>query len=370
MPRARRRFGRVRQLPSGRWQARYHGPDGIDRAAPHTFERRGDADRWLARTEDDLQAGDWLDPDAGHELLSEYGVRWVTERAGLRPRTRRLYEGLFRLHISPGLGGLLLTDITPARVRTWRADLLGAGVGDVTVAKAYRLLKTMLGTAVGDRVLRSNPCQIRGASTERIAERPLLTVSQVMALADALPERFRLLVVLGTFCSLRWGELAALTRNAIDLDRGVVDVRVTLVELADGRLLTGPPKSAAGRRVVAIPPSLLPVVAAHLDEFAGSETSALVFTGAKGAALRRSNFQKHWVAAIQSAGVPGVHFHDLRHTGNTLTAHSGATLSDLMSRMGHSSTRAARIYLHTSSDRDVAVAAALDELITKRPTGT
>lgn len=62
-------------------------------------------------------------------------------------------------------------------------------------------------------------------------------------------------------------------------------------------------------------------------------------------------------------GVPSVHFHDLRHTGNALTAHSGATLSDLMARMGHSSTRAARIYLHTSSDWDLAVAAALDELI-------
>ena len=370
MPRPRRRFGRVRQLGSGRWQARYHGPDGIDRAAPHTFERRSDADRWLARIEDELRSGDWLDPDAGRELLRDYGARWVTERAGLRPRTRRLYEGLFRLHISPGLGVLLLTDITPARVRTGRADLLGTGLGEVTVAKAYRLLKTMLGTAVADRVLRSNPCQIRGASTERIAERPVLTLPQVTALTEALPERFRLLVVLGTFCSLRWGELAALTRDGVDLERGLVDVRVTLVELADGRLVTGPPKSAAGRRVVAVPPSLVPVVAAHLGTFVGPGPTDLVFTGAKGAALRRSNFQKHWVAALASADVPRVHFHDLRHTGNTLTAHSGATLSDLMARMGHSSTRAARIYLHTSSDRDVAVAAALDVLIHKRPTGT
>lgn len=367
---SRRRFGRVRHLPSGRWQARYHGPDGIDRAAPHTFERRADADRWLAGIEDDLVRGDWTDPDAGRVPLRDYGTRWVVERAGLRPRTRRLYEGLFRLHISPTLGGYGLSDISPAAVRTWRSNLLAAGLGEVTVAKAYRLLKTILGTAVEDRMLRTNPCQIRGAAVERIAERPVLTVPEVLAVADALPKRFRLLVVLGTFCSLRWGELAALTRGTVDLDRAVVDVRVTLVELADGRLLTGPPKTAAGRRLVSIPPSLVPVVQAHLDSYVGQEPSALVFTGAKGGAVRRSNFQKHWTAALATAGLAEVHFHDLRHTGNTLTAHSGATLSDLMARMGHSSTRAARIYLHTSSDRDRTVAAALDALITKGATGT
>ena len=47
----RRRFGRIRQLPSGRYQARYLGPDGSDIAAPQTFSRRADADRWLAQTE-------------------------------------------------------------------------------------------------------------------------------------------------------------------------------------------------------------------------------------------------------------------------------------------------------------------------------
>ncbi len=90
---------------------------------------------------------------------------------------------------------------------------------------------------------------------------------------------------------------------------------------------------------------------------------ALVFVGPKGAPIRRSNFQKYWRSALAEAGLVGVHFHDLRHTGNTLTAHAGATLSDLMTRMGHSSTRAARIYLHTTSDRDLAVAEALNRLL-------
>jgi len=340
-------------------QARYHGPEGIDRAAPGTFERRADADRWLATIEDQVVHGDWLDPDAGLVPLDGYGPRWIAERAGLRPRTRQLYEGLLRLHIEPALGQLSLLGITPDRVRTWRAGLLDAGVGEVTVAKSYRLLKTILGTAVDDELLRSNPCRIRGAATERSAERVPLTTEQVFALAAAAPERFRLLVLLGTFCSLRFGELAPLTRADLDTTRGLVHVRHTLVE-AGGPPTIGPPKSAAGRRLVAIPAALLPQLVAHLEKFVADRPDAVVFTGGKGALLGRGNFHHVWKRAREAVGLPEVHFHNLRHTGNTLTAQSGATLSDLMSRMGHSSTRAARIYLHTTSERARVVAAALN----------
>jgi integrase len=122
----------------------------------------------------------------------------------------QLYEGLIRLHILPGLGHLTLGEVTPGRVRAWRAELLAGGLGTVTVAKAHRLLRTIMGTAVEVRLIRSNPCQIKGASTELIPERPVLTVAQVYALADGMPPRYRLLVLLATFCSLRWGEVAAM----------------------------------------------------------------------------------------------------------------------------------------------------------------
>jgi integrase len=138
---------------------------------------------------------------------------------------------------------------------------------------------------------------------------------------------------------------------------------VALVELIDGSLVIGPPKSAAGRRDVSLPATVLPDLERHLAAFVGPSPNALLFAGPKGGPLRRSNFQKHWRKALETAGVPSVHFHDLRHTGNTLTAHSGATLSDLMLRMGHASTRAARIYLHTTSARDRAVADALAALV-------
>ncbi len=101
----RRRFGNVRNLPSGRWQARYLGPDQVERKAPHTFETERQAESWLTIVEGEIIKGEWSAPDAGNEELGEYGERWIAERK-LAPRTRELYEDLFRLWIRPHLGHL------------------------------------------------------------------------------------------------------------------------------------------------------------------------------------------------------------------------------------------------------------------------
>ena len=148
-------------------------------------------------------------------------------------------------------------------------------------ATCNRLLKTILGTAVEDRLLRLNPCRIRGAATERSAERVPLTTEQVFILADAVPARFRVMVLLGTFCSLRFGEVGALTRADVDPVRGFIRVRHTLVE-AGGPPTIGPPKSAAGRRLVAVPAALLPQLAQHLRSYVDAGPAAHVFVGAKG----------------------------------------------------------------------------------------
>ncbi|MFD8282601.1 hypothetical protein ACFV47_25955 [Streptomyces solisilvae] len=102
----RRRFGAVRKLPSGRFQARYPGPDGMMHPAPVTFETAGDADDWLAEKQTDLRRGDWQDSDGGAVNFEEYALRRVKER-GLSPTTDELYRRLLRLHILPSdLSGL------------------------------------------------------------------------------------------------------------------------------------------------------------------------------------------------------------------------------------------------------------------------
>ena len=83
-----------------------------------------------------------------------------------------------------------------------------------------------------------------------------------------------------------------------------------------------------------------------------AEPESLVFSSWEGTVLRRANFQKIWAEARESAGLPDVHVHDLRHTGNMLASQTGATLKELMQRMGHSTVRAALIYQHAASGRD------------------
>jgi integrase len=105
-------------------------------------------------------------------------------------------------------------------------------------------------------------------------------------------------------------------------------------------------------------------VTAHLDQFTGPGDDALIFTSPTGTPLRPGNFRRRaWATAVKAAGIQGIHFHDLRHTGNNLTGEAGASLRDLMERMGHSSTRAALIYQHSSIERQHALADALGALV-------
>ena len=298
----RRRFGSVRQLPSGRYQVRYQGPDGLLRPADRTFATETDANVWLTVTEAEMLRGEWIDPDAGRVPLGEYAAEWIAQRPRLAPRTVALYETLLRLHIEPTLGTRHLSSVTPAVVRSWRSGLLDGGVGEVTVAKSYRLLRAVFATAVDDELIRRNPCRVKGAGRERSPERGVVGIEEVYALADSIAPRWRALVLVAAFGGLRWGELAALRRHRVDLEardgagRGVGDRH------------RGPPvgrPAEVGQPAHGHAPG--PVVdelRRHIDEYSERGRTGRVFVGAKGGTMRRSNFQATWREATKAADVP------------------------------------------------------------------
>lgn len=131
----RRRFGSIRKLPSGRFQARYIGSDGIERTAPGTFEIERKAEKWLMLTEAEIIKNEWRVPEASEVKLDDYGTRWIAERK-LQPRSREGYEDLLRLYIRPHLGTLALSNIHPQTIRTWRQRLLDAGTTEPQTVKA------------------------------------------------------------------------------------------------------------------------------------------------------------------------------------------------------------------------------------------
>lgn len=365
-----RQFGNIRKLASGRYQARYRAPDGRLRSAPRTFGRKADAARWLSLKEAEISKGEWIAPELGGQRFREYAEQWMRDRV-LRRRTVELYDGLLANHLYPAFGNLGMADIDEAAIRRWRKERLEAGpkakrpFGPVTVAKAYRLLHAIFETAAGeDRIIARNPCCIDGAGKEESDERDIVPLPVVFKIAETVPVRYRALVLLATFADMRWGELAGLRRENIDLAACEIRISEALIQPDKGGLRMDTPKSRAGKRTVSFPVEIADEIRWHLERFAEPGGQGLVFVGPKGGRLRRSNFHKSvWSKARDAVSLPGLHLHDLRHTGGTLSAASGATLKELMARLGHSSVRAAMIYQHATRDRDKAIAEALGTLV-------
>ncbi|MGI8680862.1 MAG: tyrosine-type recombinase/integrase [Mycobacteriales bacterium] len=346
--------GTVRQLPSGRWQARYRVADGRLKSGPVTFDTKLDAAAWLA----DYAQGVAVAPRRRDDpALAEYAEGWLAGRQ-IKPRTRQLYDGLLADLILPALGGLKLSRITPARVRGWYVAL-DAGT-PTRRAHAYGLLRTIVGTAVADELLDSNPCRIRGAGHARRKVRiEPATLPELERIVAEIPPRYRLMVLLAAWCALRFGELTELRRSDVKGDR--LAVRRGVVHVA-GEYVVGTPKSQEGVRDVAIPPHLLPAVRAHLLEHTQPGRDGLLFPSASGHHMAPSTLYKVFYRARAEAGRPDLRFHDLRHTGAVLAAATGATLAELMSRLGHSTPAAAMRYQHASADRDLVIAQALSAL--------
>lgn len=359
----RRTTGSVRKRSSGRWQARVTDPATGRLVGLGTFSTKAEADRALAAAMTDQGRGGWVDPGRGKVRLSEYAWDWLDQRP-LRPRTKELYDGLLRLHIEPDLGAAELGRLTPSMIRRWHSRLLTSGhPGPSTVAKAYRLLHTILATAAADELIARNPCTLDGAGRERAPERPVITVAQVWELAETVAPRYRLLVVLAAFTGLRRGELFGLRRPNVDLLHRTMTVKEQRQQLKDGRVVAGPPKTVAGQRTIVLPEPLIPELETHLASFAQPQPDGLLFVGERGGPLRDHVWQHDWARAQSKLGLADLHFHDLRHVANTLAAASGASTRELMHRMGHASSDAALRYQHATRDRDAAIAQALGSLI-------
>ncbi|RFZ08109.1 site-specific integrase [Mycobacterium marinum] len=374
----RRSFGRLRQFRSGRWKASYTGPDGKLYEAPNTFAAKIDAEAWLTDRRREIDRELWSPPASDEqkrtaaqrkkgaaEKFEDYAARWVATRMvkgrPLRPRTIAHYEKLLADHINPTFGSKPIRDITMVAVDRWYAQTL---TDQPTMrSHSYSLLRTILETArIRDRLIEVNPCAIRGAGTvtRKIKPKPA-SIEQLATIEETMPDQYRLMVPLAAWCALRFGELVELRRGDIDLEESVVKIQRAAVRV-DGGWLVGDPKSDAGVRDVAMPPHILPAVKAHLDRHVARGGNALLFPAKNGGHLQPSSLNRHYYKARTAAKRNDLRWHDLRHSGATLAAQTGATLAELMARLGHSTPQAAMRYQHAAQGRDREIAALLSKL--------
>ncbi|HEU5042827.1 MAG TPA: tyrosine-type recombinase/integrase [Nocardioidaceae bacterium] len=361
----RRGFGALRKLPSGRWQASYVGPDTLRHKAPVTFETAEDAEGWLTDRRREITNEDWTPPQTKRPVtFGEHAERWLVNRT-LKPRSRYHYRKLLDAKLLPTFKDVALKRITANLIDDWYYRLGDAA--PTSRAHAYGLLRTILGDAVQRRLIDYNPCHIRGAGNVKRAKRiEPASLHELEALTKSMPERYRLMVLLAAWCGLRFGEITELRRKDVDIANGVVKVRRAVVRV-DGQFIVGTPKSDAGTRDVTIPPHLLPTVKAHLagDITGGRDGLLFPSSGDPTQHLAPATLYKVFYKARAEAGRPDLRFHDLRHTGAVLAASTGATLAELMARLGHSTAGAALRYQHAAQDRDKVIAEALSKLATE-----
>lgn len=369
MAQRRRGFGAIRKLPSKRFQASYTAPDTQRHTAPYTFQTTMDAERWLSDERDLIATGKWSPPQqrstatkiADAKMFGTYSEAWLRDRPNLKPRSRALYQSLLTRHLLPTFANVALADISPESVRVWHASMDPAKPSLRT--QSYSLLRTIMGTAVQDRAIIANPCHIRGAgASKRVKQIRPATLSELETIVTTMPQRLRLMVLFASWCALRFGELIELRRKDIDLTNGVIRVRRGAVRV-DGRVVIGDPKSDAGSRDVTIPPHLMPLVKEHLAASIAGGREGLLFPAADGVStLAPSTLYRVFYKARAAAGREDLSFHSLRHTGATLAAQTGATLAELMARLGHSTPAAAMRYQHAARDRDREIASALSAM--------
>lgn len=423
--------GAVRQLDSGRWQARYTDSDGVRRPAPITFATRTEAENWITTHRAGHLLGLWRSPEVGAFPLAEYLRDYLASRVDLSPRTAAAYADLAARYLLADLthpsgravclGGVQLRDLTPLLIRDWHAaalsgaqrralarieasdrhrqaravhaarrwaqetgypvkrtgrlspDLIAAwkksgapaaatldlpatepprNAGQVTVARAYALLRLVLGTAHRDGLIPANPCTLRGVGAGKAPERPHATPEEVARLAVRMPPRYAAAVWVAAWSGLRAGELFALTRAHVNIEAGTVRVERALVELNGHPVRFGPPKTAASLRTVHLPRPVADLLAEHLATFTAAGPDALVFCREDGKPLRTAERTRMFRTACAAEGLHRLHWHDLRHTGATMAAQAGASLRELQARLGHSTVAAAMTYQHATAERD------------------
>lgn len=388
---ARKSFGRIEKLPSGRYRARYPDPTPGSKAriaAESTFSTKTAAERWLTARQDEIAAGTWIHPDdaatAAAEAAAEaerkniavgdYAERWIQQRlaAGkIGEHQEYLYRLLWRGAVakSPGQRALMpgrlnafvdrpISAVTASEVREWHAGQLGTKKLTAT-SRAYEHLKTVFAAAVEDELIEASPCKLKDAKTTTGRKRLPPTDEELAAVIEAMPERLRSLTVMAAAMGGRFGELTALTSGDVTVHRndegGVDKVTVRVAEAISyvpgrGRFVKGT-KTEAGERTVSVFGDDALVIAAHVE---GMEPGQLLWTDSTGRKpLPHKTFHDQWAKAREVAGRPDLELHSLRHYhGSRYAQLSGASLAEVMARLGHKSVAAAMRYQHAGSRAD------------------
>lgn len=351
-----------------RYRVRYRKPDH-SQTDKRGFKTKKEAELFLASVEVAKSRGAYVDPTRARVTVAEWIGTWLATRSDLRPSTLDRVQGIIRRNIVPQLGGTPLGDLTRLRVQEWASEL-SKTQGAWSVRKIVNVLSGALQLAVDDGRIPANPAaRLKLPKVSKVQKR-YLTHEQVHALAEAVDRRGEgcgTIVLVLAYCGLRWGELAGLTVGDVDLGRGRLEIRHTMIEI-NGYMEASTPKDYE-ERSIPVPAFLLE----HLEGAkAGKQPDATLFVGRKsGGVLRNRVFRRgYFDAAAEEIGVPGLTPHELRHTCASLAVSAGANVKALQRMLGHSSAKETLDTYADLFDSDLdSVAVALNHVVEKMNVG-
>ena len=334
-----------------------------------------DANRLAKAVDTDKARGEYVDPRLARATVGQYADKWW-DTIDVKPKTRQVYEGHLRNWVLPQFANLPVAEVDKGAVRAFAKSITDAGMSTSTRDGSIKVLRLVLGYAMENGAIKTNPAWRLKLSRGPAAELHFLIPEQVDALARAIQEplgqprfnryetvpEYRLLIYFAAYTGLRAGEIEALRVKHLDLRTGRVTVADSLAELHDGSLSFGGSTKTGRIRVVRMPRFLTQRMAAHV---AGRAADALVFAAAEGGPMRHSNFYvRHFLPAVHRAGLPdGVRFHDLRHTHVSILIGLGAHPKAIMERLGHSSiTVTLNTYGHLFPELEETLVDGLQEL--------
>lgn len=352
----------VEKQPSGRYKARYRIPDGHERS--RTFDRKGDAERFLVGVESDKLDHRWVDPRLGRTTLAAWAGEVMGNRPHLRPASRTRDESYLRSHVLAAFGDARLGTITRKDIQDWIRALSEKGLAPRTVKECRRILRGIMAEAVLANMIGANPCDRVSLPRIEHEEANFLAPDQVTTLADTVGPRHRALILTAAYLGPRWGELAGLKRTNLDLLRKELRIVGSLERVGNGWRYVEETKSTSGRRTIPLPAFLVDELAAHL---ASAPESEYVFPDTEGGFLRYHSFrQRVWLPAVESAGLSGLVFHELRHSAAAIAIDQGANPITVQKRLGHKDVKTTlSLYGHRYPDQDEALTSRLETVYGK-----
>ncbi|MDF1597082.1 MAG: tyrosine-type recombinase/integrase [Acidimicrobiia bacterium] len=352
----------IRRHPNARhrWQVRYVDPHGKERSK--NFARKVDAEKFVHTVEVQKIRGEWTDPAAGKVNFSEWAAQVDATRPNRRESTRARDSSYLRNLILPTFGDAEIGAVRPNEIRAWIADLQDQGYAPGTIAKAYQILSRAFRVAVTDGLIARTPCREIKLPKDDRDEKRFLTVSEIEQLADAIGPRYRVWVLTAAYTGLRFGELAALRTDDLDLLRRTLRVDEQLSRQGSWQMVAGPLKSKKAYRTIGIPGFLCDELAAHLTDYPSA--SDLVFSHAQGGPLDYNRFRRrHWNPAVAASVCTPCTPHDLRHTHVAMLIAEKQSPRYIADRLGHESTRTVLdVYGHLYEGVDEAAMEGLDRL--------